>query len=131
MKKNVHNINNPIFFSASYGSQFSGIVSRLLSEVKSTDKSNPQNNTDCIAYVDGDAVIIKKINKRERWIRHYLDVFENAYGTYDIQGNFTIVFLNSGLHGVSLCGRKDYFDKDVGIAVATARALGDEIPDYI
>lgn len=131
MKKNVHNVNNPIFFSASYGSQFSGIVSRLLSEVKSTDKSNPQNNTDCIAYVDGDAVIIKRIDRRERWIRHYLNMFENAYGTYDIQGNFTIVFLNSGLHGVSLCGRKDSFDKDVGIAVATARALGDEIPDYV
>lgn len=131
MKKNVHNINNPIFFSASYGSQFSGIVSRLLSEVKSTDKSNPQNNTDCIAYVDGDAVIIKRIDRRERWIRHYLNVFENYSGTYDIQGNFTIIFLNNGRHGVSLCGRKDSFDKDVGIAVATARAYGAEIPDYI
>lgn len=131
MEKNVHNINNPIFFSASYGSQFSGIVRRLLSEVKSTDKSNPQNNTDCIAYVDGDAVIIKRIDRRERWIRHYLNMFENARGTYDIQGNFTIVFLSCNRHGVSLCGRKDSFDKNVGIAVATARALGDEIPDYI
>lgn len=131
MKKNVHDINNPIFFSASHGSMSGGVVSRLLSEVKTTDKSNPQNNTDCIAYVDGDAVIIKKIDKRERWIRRYLDAFENARGIYDIQGNFTIVFLSCNRHGVSLCGRKDSFDKDVGIAVATARAYGAEIPDYI
>lgn len=125
MKKNVHNINNPIFFSASYGSQLSGIVSRLLSEVKSTDSS------DCIAYVDGDAVIIKRIDKREKWIRHYLDVFDCENGTYEISGNFTIVSLCGGRLGASLCGRKDSFDKDVGIAVATARAYGAEIPDYI
>ena len=129
MKKVIHDSNNPIYFFPRSSLVFCGkVINNLLCEARKTCKSLSH---EYMAYIDGDAVIIKEVDARDKWIRHYLDVFEYENGTYEISGNFTIVSLGGGRLGASLCGRKDSFDRDVGIAVATARAYGAEIPDYI
>ena len=131
MKKVIHDINNPIYLPKNSFVFFENVVNNLLCEVARTYKGKTQFSHEYMAYIDGDAVIIKEADVREKWMRHYLDIFDHENGTYEISGNFTIVSLCGGRLGASLCGTRDSFDKDIGIAVATARAYGAEIPDYI
>ena len=131
MKKVIHDSNNPIYFPENSFVFCGKVVNNLLCEATKAHKGKTQFTPEYMAYIEGDAVIIKEVDAREKWIRHYLDVFDHENGTYEISGNFTIVSLCGGRLGASLCGRRDSFDKDIGIAVATARAYGAEIPDYI
>ena len=129
MKKVIHDYDNPFIIHTEpqiNRSQLYEAIRALVSEVDAPECYN------CIAYVEKNAIVIEKISNREAWIRRYLKAFRAANGLYEVHGNFTTVFLRSPYSlGSSLCSKKDLFDRDVGIAVATARALGDEIPDYI
>lgn len=129
MKKVIHDYDNPFIINMRpqiNRSQLYEAIRALISEINAPGCDN------CIAYVEKNAIVIEKISNREAWIRRYLKAFDSANGFCEIHGNFTTVFLQSSYSlGSSLCSKKDLFDRDVGIAVATARALGDEIPDYI
>lgn len=131
MGKVIHDSNNPIYFPKSSRVSCGRVINNLLYEATKTYKGKTQFSPEYMAYIEGDAVIIKEVDVRDKWIHHYLDIFRSANGTYVVSGNFTIVSLCDGRLGASLCGRNDSFEGDVGIAVATARAYGEEIPDYI
>lgn len=75
---------------------------------------------------------------REQWIRAWVTVYLEYNGRFaETPDGFQIVtFLpreagESCRAGWSRWNCQDSFDRRVGIAVATARAFGEDIPDYI
>ena len=77
--------------------------------------------------------------RREKWIRHWYKVYQNSNGSAKYYGGgYTVVtILPKYLTRAPRCGwstcrlAEDDFDQKIGIAVATARAFGEKIPDYI
>lgn len=77
--------------------------------------------------------------QREMWVRKWF----NKAKLYQANGHFgfkeikrlSIVAIDVGVGapylGWSRCSPSDTYDRRVGIAVATARAYGEPIPDYI
>lgn len=80
-------------------------------------------------------ITIERVDPKKKWVTSMMDIYKRSRGSAVRQGNFTIVtILNNSsqwVNGASCCGKKDNYQNDVGIAVATARALGYHIPDYI
>lgn len=78
----------------------------------------------------------RKTKQRERWIETYYSNYLNRYDTtYLTVGNRTIVSTYDELYGVRIGTsypiHGDEYDVKTGIAVAYAKAIGIEIPDYI
>lgn len=80
-------------------------------------------------------IIIERVDPKKEWVSAMMAIYTKRHGASVRQGNFTIVtILNNDakwVNGASCCGKKDNYQNGVGIAVATARALGYQIPDYI
>ena len=78
----------------------------------------------------------KREEERRKWIDGYYFAFINHPNATAIQvGDTTIVAVyarNTGMHmGTAKPVRGDVFNREVGLAVAYAKAFGDIIPDYI
>ena len=78
----------------------------------------------------------KREEERQRWIDGYYYAFLNHPNATAIQvGDTTIVAAyarNTGMHiGTAKPVHGDVFNREVGLAVAYAKAFGDTIPDYI
>lgn len=97
---------------------------------------------------------LEEAKKRARWIRtrfcdfiynrnigakdkmiHEIDEF-TIIGNFSIycskeNGRVVITNLKTGRSGKAVCSNPKYFDDKTGVAVAWARYLGMEIPDYI
>jgi len=78
----------------------------------------------------------KREEERQKWIDGYYFTFINHPNATAIQmGDTTIVAAyarNTGMHiGTAKPVHGDVFNREVGIAVAYAKAFGDTIPDYI
>ena len=78
----------------------------------------------------------KREEERRKWIDGYYFAFINHPNATAIQvGDTTIVAAyarNTGMHiGTAKPVHGDVFNREVGLAVAYAKALGDTIPDYI
>lgn len=78
----------------------------------------------------------KREEERDRWIGGYYRAFLNHPNASVIHvGETTVLALwnrNLGLKMATATPvRGDVFDHNTGIAVAYAKAVGDEIPDYI
>lgn len=87
-----------------------------------------------LCITDG-KIIIERVDLKKEWVSAMMAIYMRRHGNAVRQGNFTIVTIldnnSKWIHGASCCGKKDNYQNDVGIAVATARALGYQIPDYI
>lgn len=69
--------------------------------------------------------------KRQEWINYWYDEFRsNFHARINTMNNITAVAVH-GQIGISKPSRTDKYDKKTGIAVAYAKAMGDDIPDYI
>lgn len=78
----------------------------------------------------------KREEERRKWIDGYYFAFINHPNATAIQvGDTTIVAVyarNTGMHmGTAKPVRGDVFNREVGLAVAYAKAFGDTIPDFI
>lgn len=78
----------------------------------------------------------KREEERNRWIDGYYCAFlNNPNASVVYVGETTVLALwsrNLGIRmGAATPVRGDTFDHNTGIAVAYAKAVGDEIPDYI
>lgn len=78
----------------------------------------------------------KKAIKRKEWVDLWYTEFLNRYDTASItRGELTIVATFDEYNGQKICTaypiKGDKFDAKTGIAVAYAKAVGVEIPDYI
>ena len=78
----------------------------------------------------------KREEERQKWIDGYYFAFINHPNATAIQlGDTTIVAVygrNTGMHiGTAKPVHGDVFNREVGLAVAYAKAFGDTIPDYI
>ena len=78
----------------------------------------------------------KREEERRKWIDGYYFAFINHPNATAIQvGDTTIVAAyarNTGMHiGTAKPVHGDVFNREVGLAVAYAKAFGDTIPDYI
>lgn len=78
----------------------------------------------------------KKAIKRKEWIDQWYTEFINRYDTVSIiRGELTIVATfdeyNGQRIGTAYPVKGDEFDSMTGIAVAYAKAIGLEVPDYI
>lgn len=80
-------------------------------------------------------IIIERVDPKKEWVSAMMAIYVKRHGSSVRKGNFTIVTIldtnSQQIHGASYCCRKDKYCAYVGIAVATARALGYQIPDYI
>ena len=78
----------------------------------------------------------KRAEKRQKWVDGYYYAFLNHPNATAIQvGDTTVVAAyarNTGMHiGTAKPVHGDVFNREVGLAVAYAKAFGDIIPDYI
>ena len=75
----------------------------------------------------------RKRKEHDRWIDGYYRAFLNHPNATSIQvGDTTIYSRNTGMHiGTAKPVHGDVFNREVGLAVAYAKAHGDTIPDYI
>ena len=78
----------------------------------------------------------KREEERQKWIDGYYYAFLNHPNATSIQmGDTTIVAVqarNTGMHiGTAKPARGDVFNREVGLAVAYAKAFDTVIPDYI
>jgi hypothetical protein len=78
----------------------------------------------------------KREEERRKWIDGYYFAFINHPNATAIQmGDTTVVAVyarNTGMHiGTAKPVHGDVFNREVGLAVAYAKAFGDTIPDYI
>lgn len=78
----------------------------------------------------------RKAAKRQRWVDSYYFTFLNHPNATAIQvGDTTVVAAyerNSGMRiGTAKPVHGDVFNREVGVAVAYAKAWGNQIPDYI
>ena len=78
----------------------------------------------------------KRKEERQKWVDGYYYAFLNHPNTTAIQvGDTTVVAVyarNTGMHiGTAKPVHGDVFNREVGLAVAYAKAFGDIIPDYI
>jgi hypothetical protein len=78
----------------------------------------------------------KRKEERQKWVDGYYYAFLSHPNTTSIQvGDTTIVAVytrNTGMHiGTAKPVHGDVFNREVGIAVAYAKATGTAIPDYI
>ena len=78
----------------------------------------------------------KREEERRKWIDGYYFAFINHPNATAIQvGDTTIVAVyarNTGMHmGTAKPVRGDVFNREVGLAVAYAKAFGESIPDFI
>lgn len=78
----------------------------------------------------------KREEERQKWIDGYYYAFLNHPNATSIQmGDTTIVAVyarNTGMHiGTAKPVRGDVFNREVGLAVAYAKAFDTVIPDYI
>ena len=78
----------------------------------------------------------KREEERQKWIDGYFYAFLNHPNATSIQmGDTTIVAVyarKTGMHiGTAKPVRGDVFNREVGLAVAYAKAFGDIIPDFI
>lgn len=90
-----------------------------------------------ISTGSGGEIIFTPYNKEKRrkeWIEDRWQDFIHNDGHYEQRDNIIFVHLSDGYsdrYGTAKPYYLDKFDLDVGIAVATATALGLEIPEYI
>ena len=78
----------------------------------------------------------KRKEERQKWVDDYYYAFLNHPNATAIQvGDTTVVAVyarNTGMHiGTAKPVHGDVFNREVGLAVAYAKAFGDTIPDYI
>ena len=78
----------------------------------------------------------KRAEERQKWVDGYYYAFLNHPNATAIQvGDTTVVAAyarNTGMHiGTAKPVHGDVFNREVGLAVAYAKAFGDIIPDYI
>ena len=78
----------------------------------------------------------QRTKRRTKWIQRYYWCFVNQSDTsIQIIGNRTIIALYNQYDGVrigtSYPVHGDTYDKTTGIAVAYAKAIGEDIPEYI
>jgi hypothetical protein len=78
----------------------------------------------------------KRKEERQKWVDGYYYAFLSHPNATSIQvGDITVVVVyarNTGMHiGTAKPIHGDVFNKEVGLAVAYAKAFGDTIPDYI
>lgn len=78
----------------------------------------------------------KREEERRKWIDGYYFAFINHPNATAIQVDDTTIVAvyarNTGMHmGTAKPVRGDVFNREVGLAVAYAKAFGDIIPDYI
>lgn len=78
----------------------------------------------------------KRREERQKWVDGYYYAFLNHPNATAIQvGDTTVVAVyarNTGMHiGTAKPVHGDVFNREVGLAVAYAKAFGDIIPDYI
>ena len=76
--------------------------------------------------------------RKEQWIRHWYKKFSEINGAVKyFAGGYTVVIILPKSRtcaprgGWSTCNPCDTFDQRTGIAVATARAFGADIPDFL
>jgi hypothetical protein len=90
-------------------------------------------------YLSAQAERIRRAdNKRKRatWVNEYFTKFINTYNVhYIISGETTVVAVYDALDGMRM-GKAtpvsgDVFNDKVGIAVAFAKAIGHEVPDFV
>lgn len=78
-----------------------------------------------------------KAAKREQWVRTMIKRYlTHPHSAMKQLGEVTIVSVYNDYYNVLSIGtsrpiNNDKYDKDVGIAVAFAKAIGEPIPDYI
>ena len=78
----------------------------------------------------------RRAAERQKWVDGYYYAFLNHPNATSIQvGDTTIVAVyarNTGMHiGTAKPVHGDVFNREVGLAVAYAKAYGDTIPNYI
>lgn len=78
----------------------------------------------------------KRKEERQRWVDDYYYAFLNHPNAIAIQVDDTTVVAfytrNAGMHiGTAKPVHGDVFNKEVGLAVAYAKAYGDTIPEFI
>lgn len=78
----------------------------------------------------------RRAAERQKWVDGYCYAFLSHPNATSIQvGDTTVVAVyarNTGMHiGTAKPVHGDVFNRDVGLAVAYAKAFGDTIPDYI
>ena len=76
----------------------------------------------------------KRKQKRYEWVSKYMEIFRANRGEYTRIGDTIVAAAHRGWSisiGKSTPVNGDVFDLNTGIAVAYAKALGDQIPDFI
>ena len=77
-----------------------------------------------------------KVVKRARWVRHMYGRFQShPNSAYTQIGEITVVSVYNRYSGMGIGKARpvndDKYSLEVGIAVAFAKACGEEVPDYI
>lgn len=103
---------------------------------KLTDNALSKLTAECSAEQDRRERKRKRKEERQKWIDYY-------YRTFLYHPNASVIHVDEttvvalwerdlGLRmGTATPVHGDIFDRDTGIAVAYAKAIGDKIPDYI
>lgn len=78
----------------------------------------------------------RKATARRKWIKDYFNAFmHHPNATSYMVGEATVVAFYERNTGLRMSSARpiegDVYDRDTGIAVAFAKALGERIPDYI
>lgn len=91
-------------------------------------------NDNVVVDISGGIITIKK-DERKSWITKWYNKFEkcNLMCYSDDPIVYVVCERSTGgyVAGIALCGGGDKFDMRTGIAVATAKAFHEPIPDFI